>query len=309
MIKNRNFFSTAVFSISLLFLTMCSDKNNSPVVDNNRIILPDTVNTVIAIGDIHGDINALKSILIDSHAISKNLHWIGTNMIVVQTGDILDRGDNELQIIELLFRLKKEAPMKKSQLILINGNHEIMNFAGDFRYVSQNSRKNWKNSKLLSTDRESSFKRGEYLALEFSKFPVVTKVGSLLFTHGGLTIKQAEYGIEKINSDISKWLTDNNTSLPAILRKKNSPFWNRTYGKNPDSRDCRNLQKILELTKSGTLIIGHSIQKNGINSKCNGLVWRIDVGMSKYYGSRNLEYLEITRSGITKKSSGIQNNQ
>ena len=51
-------------------------------------------------------------------------------------GDILDRGDHELSILRMFRRLAKQAAKDGGAVYLVNGNHEIMNVAGDFRYVT-----------------------------------------------------------------------------------------------------------------------------------------------------------------------------
>jgi hypothetical protein len=32
------------------------------------------------------------------------------------------------------------------------------------------------------------------------------------------------------------------------------------------------------------LVVAHTVHLEGITSACNGKVWRVDVGMSAYYG-------------------------
>src|SRR5690606_18824321 len=63
-------------------------------------------------------------------------HWIGGTTIVVQTGDQLDRGDDELAIFDLLDQLANEAQHAGGAVYVLHGNHELMNAAGDFRYVT-----------------------------------------------------------------------------------------------------------------------------------------------------------------------------
>src|SRR3954470_8409708 len=64
---------------------------------------------IVAIGDLHGDVNALRAALRLGGAIDEAGRWIGKKLVVVQTGDQLDRGDDEPQIIELFARLRAEA--------------------------------------------------------------------------------------------------------------------------------------------------------------------------------------------------------
>ena len=52
-------------------------------------------------------------------------------------GDILDRGDHELSILRMFRRLAKQAAKDGGAVYLVNGNHEIMNVLGDFRYATK----------------------------------------------------------------------------------------------------------------------------------------------------------------------------
>jgi len=42
------------------------------------------------------------------------------------------------------------------------------------------------------------------------------------------------------------------------------------------------------------MVVGHSVQPQGINAACDGKVWRIDVGLSAHYGGP-LQVLQLTR--------------
>jgi hypothetical protein len=47
---------------------------------------------VVAVGDVHGDLNGVVSILQEAGLINAAHHWTGGNAVLVQTGDLLDRG-------------------------------------------------------------------------------------------------------------------------------------------------------------------------------------------------------------------------
>src|SRR5688572_4242503 len=61
---------------------------------------------VIAIGDLHGDLAATRSALKTAGVIDDKDAWIGKDTVVVQTGDVLDRGEDEQAILDLLFKLE-----------------------------------------------------------------------------------------------------------------------------------------------------------------------------------------------------------
>ena len=50
---------------------------------------------------------------------------------------MLDRGDDEIAILILLQKLHKQAEAQGGAVYILNGNHEVLNVSGDFRYVTQ----------------------------------------------------------------------------------------------------------------------------------------------------------------------------
>nr|MDQ3032840.1 metallophosphoesterase [Myxococcota bacterium] len=91
---------------------------------------------LVAIGDVHGDLDAFRRALRLAGAVDASDRWIGGALWIVQTGDVLDRGDDEDEILALVSRLEREAEEAGGRFVALNGNHEIMNAQGDFRYVT-----------------------------------------------------------------------------------------------------------------------------------------------------------------------------
>ena len=54
----------------------------------------------------------------------------------MQTGDQLDRGDQERAILDLFERLRVDARAAGGAFHALLGNHELMNVRGDLRYVT-----------------------------------------------------------------------------------------------------------------------------------------------------------------------------
>ena len=58
-------------------------------------------------------------------AVDDQGRWSGGSMTVVQMGDNLDRGEDELEVVLELARLQREARMANGAVHVILGNHEV----------------------------------------------------------------------------------------------------------------------------------------------------------------------------------------
>lgn len=96
---------------------------------------PIATERIVAIGDLHGDHQAWTAILRAARLIDPRGRWAGGQTILVQTGDIVDRGPDSRLIIEDMMRLSREAQRAGGRLVVLIGNHEAMVVTGDLRYV------------------------------------------------------------------------------------------------------------------------------------------------------------------------------
>ncbi|KAL5129056.1 Shewanella-like protein phosphatase 1 [Glycine soja] len=92
---------------------------------------------ILAVGDLHGDLKQARSALEMAGVLSSDGRdlWTGGETVLVQLGDILDRGEDEIAILSMLRSLDRQAKEKGGAVFQVNGNHETMNVEGDFRYV------------------------------------------------------------------------------------------------------------------------------------------------------------------------------
>lgn len=266
-----------------------------------RSLQPDRI---IALGDLHGDLEAARRALRLASIIDAQDHWIGEKTHVVQTGDLLDRGDQELELFQFFEKLSSEAEAAGGQVHILNGNHEIMNAQGDFRYVTRRGFELFAQLPPTSTNksriqqfpplaqgRAAAFlPRGPY-ALKLAQRPVILQLGSILFVHGGLHPHHAHYGLEQINRTYQDWLAGKQPHLPDFLQNESSPIWTRAYSNLQQPPDCALLHQTLEQFNARYLVVGHTVQPR-INGACNGHLWRIDVGLSRGYGGP-IQVLEI----------------
>ena len=95
-----------------------------------------TTERVVAIGDVHGAFDTFVAILREAGLIGGNRRWSGGRAVLVQTGDVLDRGPDSKKVLDLLRSLETDAARAGGQVHALVGNHEVMRLIGDMRYVS-----------------------------------------------------------------------------------------------------------------------------------------------------------------------------
>ena len=265
---------------------------------------------IVAIGDLHGDIVAARGALKLAGAIDDEDRWIGGNLVVVQTGDQIDRGDDDREVLDLLTRLADEASRAGGALYALNGNHELMNGALDLRYASPASLADFAEFDTVGNDEDTlladlpleqrgravAFRPGGPYARVLARRNIIMVVGDNVFVHGGVLPDHVDYGIERINEEVQEWLRGD-AACPEGIHERTSPTWTRSYSDEVDADDCEMLQDVLETLDAKRMIVGHTVQEDGITSYCDGRVWCIDVGMSAYYGGR-IQVLEIVGDSI-----------
>jgi hypothetical protein len=211
----------------------------------------------------------------------------------VQTGDILDRGDDERPLLVWLERLAEQAKAAGGALYWVQGNHEVMNVATDFRYVSEAGLRAFADEGQGTRGRLNAFHPGGPWANRLAAHPVVLQVNDSVFVHGGLLPQHLRYGLPRLNAEMSAWMRGTGP-LGPLLSSDEAPYWDRTYGSTVSPEDCRALDDILARLSAKRLVVGHTPQKGGISFACDGHVARVDVGLSAAYGHHPAQVLEIS---------------
>lgn len=253
---------------------------------------------VIALGDLHGDLTATRKALRLAGLIDERDRWTGGATTLVQTGDQLDRGDDEKEIVDLLEALRPQAEAAGGRVVVLNGNHELMNVAGDLRYVTAGGFEDFKTYGPAVTDdpalarlpealrgRAVAFRPGGPYALILARRPLIAQVGDTVFVHGGVLPHHAKNGPEAINTAVAAWIRGE-APLPSYLQGEDSPHWSRHYSQAPDAADCRLLDETLAALGAARMVVGHTVQPGGPTAACDGKVWRVDVGLAAHYGGK-----------------------
>jgi len=258
---------------------------------------------IVALGDVHGDLEATRRALRLAGAIGTDGDdWIGGQLVLVQTGDQLDRGDDEQAIIDLFTRLEGQAAKAGGAVHVLNGNHELMNVAGDLRYVTQGGLEDFADVEGLNLSdprlarlpaearaRMAAFMPGGPYANVLATRNTVVIVGRSVFVHGGVLPTHVPGGVpdlEKLNADARAWLSgtaDNADAIAAKLMNPQSVVWTRLYASD-EQQACDALLQTLNKLDVDRMVVGHTVQSGGITSGCSDRIWRIDVGMAEHYG-------------------------
>ena len=265
---------------------------------------------IVAMGDWHGDLNAARHALRIAGAIDSLDHWCGGDLVVVQTGDLMDRGDQEQAILDWVDRLTDEAAAAGGAFCMLLGNHELMNVAGDFRYVTDSGWQDFADAGIAidTTDtlvmalepnqrpRAEAFFPGGPYAQRLAKRDVIKIIGRTVFVHGGILPAHITYGLDRINTETKAWLRGE-APKPDWFKERNSPVWDRHYSDAPDHYDCIRLDEVLAALDCDRMVVGHTVQDTGITPQCDKRVWCIDTGASAHYGG-SVQVLEITNEGV-----------
>jgi calcineurin-like phosphoesterase family protein len=99
----------------------------------------------VAVGDVHGAFDQFVAILRAANIIDNRNRWIGKKAVLVQTGDVVDRGPDSRKALDLLRKLEGDAQRAGGRVYALLGNHELMRLVSDWRYVSQGETDAFKN--------------------------------------------------------------------------------------------------------------------------------------------------------------------
>ena len=266
---------------------------------------------IVAIGDVHGDLEATRRALRLGGAIDADDRWIGGALVVVQAGDQLDRGDDEQEIVDLFERLVVDARAAGGTFVVLNGNHELMNVLGDLRYVTPGGFRDFEG--VAGADpgdprfaplppeqraRAAAFAPGGPYARKLAERHLAAIVGDTVFVHGGILPEQVD-GLVALDAGVQAMMRGEavDRRIAAAAMDPEGPLWARDFAWTEEPEVCARLGDSLAKLGVTRMVVGHTVQQDGINSACDGRVWRIDVGLAAHY-SGPTQVLEIVGDAV-----------
>ena len=93
------------------------------------------IRRVVAVGDLHGDCDALIAVLKMAGLVDNQADWAGGDSHLVQLGDLPSRGGQTRKAMDLLAKLEVQASAAGGRVHALIGNHDAMVMYGDYRSV------------------------------------------------------------------------------------------------------------------------------------------------------------------------------
>ncbi|MDR3608168.1 MAG: metallophosphoesterase [Oligoflexia bacterium] len=185
-----------------------------------------TADRVVMCGDLHGNLDALYTILRHANLIDSEGHWSGGKALFVSPGDILDGNKESVLILNYMIELQKEAREAGGDVITTAGNHEVMVTEGDVLHVTKEEAKFYQDAvpeehevnsihAFLGPDTE----RGRYMRSlnMISKITqswqepdasgnLVPRSRTVIAVHAGLDKTALQVPFEEYNSTLRAWM-------------------------------------------------------------------------------------------------------
>jgi hypothetical protein len=277
---------------------------------------------IVAIGDVHGDLPQLETLLRQTGLIDAKHNWSGGRTHLVQIGDIPDRGPDTRAIFDLLIKLEKQAKRAGGQVTAIIGNHDAMMIYGDLRYVTPEEYQSFATSKsarmreaqweyhieeLKQAGKEPdaayrakweaarplgwfehrlAFQPGGKLHAWIATHDAVARIGDTLFVHAGIAPKYAGRTMEDLNATVRSELKDLSKVEGGLAADPDGPLWYRGLAAGDEQELGPHVDALLAQFGVRRIVIGHTPTGGAVTPRFTGKVLNIDVGLGRAYGSR-----------------------
>lgn len=290
---------------------------------------------IVAIGDVHGDYPVFVEVLQKAGVIDARRKWSGGTTVLVQTGDVPDRGPQSRKVMDLLIDLEKQARKAGGRVHALLGNHEVMNMLGDLRYVSPEEYQSYASidaealreqvyaASAPAAQRDDAVFKATWMAAHppgwvelvrafdvkgrygrwLRQHDTIAKVGDTLFLHGGLSPKYATLQAGEINERVKVALASANPGTEPLLTDEEGPLWYRGLALEPDATLTAHVDALLAHHGVARIVVGHTVTPGVVLSRLGGKVILNDVGLSAVYGGPPSS-LEIHGATLTVRHRG-----
>ena len=199
---------------------------------------------ILAVGDLHGDYeNAIKTMKMAGVVDAKG-NWIAGESTFVQTGDVVDRGDDTIALYKMMMKLRTQAAQAGGRVVPLLGNHEVLNMAEVYNWVTPGDIKSFGGEENRKKAWEAQGWIGKYLR----ELGIAANVNGTVFFHGGASPKWAIKNVDGLNLESTKSLGLTPLQIQtAPIFGDDGPIWYRGFAQDPEWKICRVLQETLDL--------------------------------------------------------------
>jgi hypothetical protein len=261
-----------------------------------------TTAQVIGVGDIHGAYDRLVALLLKAGLVRKapdqpgGYAWTGGNRVVVSVGDVINKGDRGLDVIDLIRSLEPQAEAAGGAVIVTLGNNEAEFLAKPEKKKADEFRTELEKRGLdpdKVADGETPY--GAWL----HERPLAAKVNNWFFAHAG---DNGGLGVDELSTrfreavDKGEWKSKFLIGANSILEAEK--WW----------EDRSRIDRDLAALKASHIVFGHdpgAFTKGEIVEKHGGKIFRIDVGMTPAVNYSKGALLLIDRQGTTEVATSL----
>ena len=242
------------------------------------------VSKQFVVSDIEGNFGAFRKLLQGNNVIDASYNWTFGNGHLVLTGDFVDRGNQQTEVLWLIYSLEEKAKAAGGYVHYILGNHEIMNMSGDLRYLHA---KYVEHAILLNENITALYGDNTELGRWLRTKNVIEKVGDVLFCHGGISaaVNRMDLSISKISKLVRPYYADStyqyNTPEADTLYSDAGPFWYRGYYNGVVKASMMQVDSTLSAYRVKHIATGHTVIADTISALYNGKVLNTDVHHAK----------------------------
>lgn len=271
-----------------------------------------------ALADTHGDYDRLVTLLAAGKLITgvpaspDAVQWTGGRAILVVTGDMIDKWKQSLNVIALMRALMTSAAKQGGRVVISTGNHEVEFLDDPTSNKTSEFQKELKAANINIqevADGTDAGGIGRFLLC----LPFATRVNDWFFAHAGSTKGRT---ITQLIADLQSGIDSDGYGAKVLLgnkglveaRMKPAPWWEQSGDKPIDSEarllgyaDALGVKHIAFGHQPGTYTFndGTSRKKGTLFQKFSGLVFLMDMGMSRGIDYSNGALLRITSTNAT----------
>ena len=174
---------------------------------------------IVAIGDVHGAADEFAAILTRAGLIDASRRWTGGRSVLVQTGDMTDRGKGMRAALDLLMSLEKQADRAGGAVHAVLGNHEVMNMVGELRDATPQIFETFGGEAAM----RAAFGPNGHYGRWLRRKPIFARVEGTVFMHAGIGPDYIKPSLEELSKNVLREIEQWDKGVAWLVKEKRLP--------------------------------------------------------------------------------------